>query len=199
MQLLKQLFFSLFLLTTSLLCAQEAFEMNDIFSLQYASDIQISPDGEHIVYRRMGYDIMGDKSTGSLWIMNADGSQHQKLTSRDQNESSPRWSPNGKQLAFVSAGKNGAEVFIYWMDSGNFACMSQLPQSPSSLTWSPDGTQLAFSMFVPSPAPVIAKIPKQPKGAKWAPKPRITNRVKHEADGRGYISAGYSIFLKISF
>ena len=105
MQLLKQLFFSLFLLTTSLLCAQEAFEMNDIFSLQYANDIQISPDGEHIVYRRMGYDIMGDKSTGSLWIMNADGSQHQKLTSRDQNESSPRWSPNGKKLAFVSAGK----------------------------------------------------------------------------------------------
>ena len=192
MQLLKQLFFSLFLLTTSLLCAQEAFEMSDIFSLQYANDIQISPDGEHIVYRRMGYDIMGDKSTGSLWIMNADGSQHQKLTSRDQNESSPRWSPNGKQLAFVSAGKNGAEVFIYWMDSGNFARMSQLPQSPSSLTWSPDGTQLAFSMFVPSPAPIIAKIPKQPKGAKWAPKPRITDRVKHEADGRGYISAGFS-------
>ena len=192
MRLLQQLCFSLLLFFSSLLSAQDTFEMNDIFSLQYANEIQISPSGEHIVYRRMGYDIMGDKSTGSLWIMNADGSKHQKLTSRDQNESSPRWSPNGKQLAFVSGGKNGAEVFIYWMDSGNFARMSQLPQSPSSLTWSPKGTQLAFSMFVPSAAPVIAKIPKQPKGAKWAAKPRITDRVKHEADGRGYLPAGFS-------
>ena len=150
MQRIKHHLFFFFLCASTLLSAQEVFEMNDIFSLQYANDIQISPDGEHIVYRRMGYDIMGDKSTGSLWIMKSDGSHHQKLTSRDQNESSPRWSPNGKQLAFVSTGKNGSEIFIYWMDSGNFARMSQLAQSPSSLTWSPNGTQLAFSMFVPS-------------------------------------------------
>jgi len=93
MQRIKQHLFFFFLCASTLLSAQEVFEMNDIFSLQYANDIQISPDGEHIVYRRMGYDIMGDKSTGSLWIMKSDGSQHQKLTSRDQNESSPRWSP----------------------------------------------------------------------------------------------------------
>ena len=192
MRTLKQWLTTIFLCVSSLLIAQGNFEMNDIFSLQYADDIQISPNGEHIVYRRMGYDIMEDKRTGSLWIMNADGSQHQKLTSQDQNESSPRWSPNGKQLVFVSNGKNGAEIFLYWMDSGNFARISQLPQSPSSLTWSPSGNQLAFSMFVPSPAPIIAKIPKQPKGAKWAPKPRITDRVKHEADGRGYLPPGFS-------
>ena len=60
--------------------AQDRFEMNDIFPLQYANDIQIAPNGQHIVYRRMGFDVMQDRSTGALWIMKADGSNHQKLT-----------------------------------------------------------------------------------------------------------------------
>lgn len=192
----KPFLFLIVLLFSNLLSAQEVFEMEDMFSLRYANDIQISPDGEHIVYRKMGYDIMDDKSTGNLWIMNADGTEHQKLTTRDQSESSPRWSPDGKRLAFVSQGKDGSEVFIYWINSGKFARITQLPKSPSSLTWSNDGGQLAFSMFVPSPAPVIAKLPKKPKGAKWAPKPRITDRLNHESDGRGYIPSGfYHLFV----
>jgi len=193
----KQFLLLIVLLISNLLTAQEGFEMEDIFSLQYANDIQISPDGEHIVYRKMGYDIMDDKSTGGLWMMNADdGTEHQKLTTRYQSEFSPRWSPDGKRLAFVSQGKNGSEIFMYWCDSGKFARITQLPKSPSSLNWSNDGTQLAFSMFVPSPAPVIAKLPKKPKGAKWAPKPRITDRLNHESDGRGYIPPGfYHLFV----
>ena len=171
---------------------QNSFEMEDIFSLQYANEVHISPNGKKIVYRKMGFDIMGDKSTGTLWMMNADGSNDQKLTPLDQSESSPRWSPSGDRIAFISKGKNGSEIFIYWVNTGNIARITQLPKSPSSLSWSNDGKQMAFSMFVPSPPPVIAKIPKQPKGAKWAKKPRITDRLKHEADGRGYLPPGFS-------
>ena len=183
--------FFLLCVTTSL-WSQEQFEMEDIFSLQYANEIQIAPDGKHIVYRKMGYDIMEDRSVGALWIMNLEGSMHQKLTSLDQSENSPLWSPSGDRIAFISQGKVGSEIFIYWLNSGNFARISQLPQSPSSLTWSPDGTQLAFSMFVPAPPPVMAKIPQKPTGSKWAKSPRITNRSKHEADGRGYLPPGFS-------
>ena len=119
------------LIFSSLLCfSQTKFEMQDIFSLQYANDIQLSPDGKKIVYQKMGFDIMEDKSVGALWMMNADGSNHQKLTSRDQSEFSPRWSPNGDQIAFVSAGKNGAEIYIYWVNSGKFARITQLPKPP---------------------------------------------------------------------
>ena len=188
---IKQSVFFLFFISTSL-WSQEQFGMEDIFSLQYANDIQIAPDGNKIVYRKMGYDIMEDRSVGSLWMMNADGSEHQKLTSLDQSEYSPRWSPSGDRIAFVSQGKVGSEIFVYWLNSGKFARISQLPQSPSSLTWSPKGTQLAFSMFVPAPPPVIAKIPQKPKEAKWAKPPRITDRLKHEADGRGYLAPGFS-------
>ena len=188
----KSLFVSIFLIAIVGLNAQEKFELEDIFALQYANDIQISPDGKQIVYRKMGYDIMSDKNVGNLWIVNTDGSGHQKLTLKDANETSPRWSPSGDRIAFVSQGNKGSEIFIYWTQTAKMARMTQLPQNPSSLTWSPNGLQLAFSMFVPSLPPVIAKIPKSPKGAKWAKKPRITDRLNHESDGKGYIPTGFS-------
>lgn len=167
-------------------------EYLDVFALQYASDPQISPDGEWIVYRRMGFDILSDRAEGNLWMLRADGSQHQKLSSRETSESSPRWSPSGDRLAFVSSTDEGSEIYMYWLASGKFARLSQLPGSPSSLTWSPDGTRLAFSMVVEADPPVLAKLPKAPKGAKWAGAPRVTDRLYHEADGRGYIPPGFS-------
>ena len=192
MTIYKYLFISIFLIAIVRLNAQEKFELEDIFALQYANDIQISPDGKQIVYRKMGYDIMSDKNVGNLWIVNTDGSGHQKLTLKDADETSPRWSPSGDRIAFVSQGNKGSEIFIYWTQTAKMARMTQLPQNPSSLTWSPNGLQLAFSMFVPSLPPVIAKIPKSPKGAKWAKKPRITDRLNHESDGKGYIPTGFS-------
>lgn len=170
---------------------KEHFSYLDVFALEYAADPQISPDGTTIVYRRTGFDTMKDRATGRLWMLTTDGKQHVKLTSREVPESSPRWSPNGDRLAFISSTDEGSEIYMYWVTDGKIARISQLAQSPSSLSWSPDGKRLAFSMNVPEAPPVIAKMPKSPKGAKWAAKPRITDRLKHEADGRGYIAPGF--------
>ena len=75
-------------------------------------------------------DIMNDRSMSRLWILNADGSQHRKLTNREVNESSPRWSPDGSRIAFVSASDGGAEIYVYWVDTGQFAKLTQLERSP---------------------------------------------------------------------
>lgn len=168
------------------------FSYLDLYDLQYASNPQISPNGELVVYRRMKMDIMKDKAVGNLWMIKTDGSQHQKLTSRENSESSPRWSPNGDRLAFISGTDEGSEIYMYWVSSNKIARISQLPFSPGSLTWSPKGDQLAFTMNQEEKPPVIAKMPKKPKGAEWADAPRITDRVYHEADGRGYIKPGFS-------
>ncbi|WP_411029599.1 S9 family peptidase [Spongiimicrobium sp. 3-5] len=174
----------------------KTFSYLDIFDLKYVSDPQIAPANDWIVYRRMGFDIMEDKAVGNLWMIKSDGSQHQKLTSREVDEFGARWSPNGKRLAFISKTGEGSEIYMYWLDSGKIAKITQLPHSPKSLTWSPQGDLLAFSMNVDKEQPVLAKIPKKPKGAKWADAPRITDRLYHEADGRGYIKPGFDhIFI----
>ncbi|NNL08729.1 MAG: S9 family peptidase [Croceitalea sp.] len=185
-------------LTFQLALAQKQhFDNLDVFDLQYVSDPQIAPNGDWVVYRRMGFDVMKDRSAGNLWMIKTDGSQHQKLTSREVSEGSARWSPSGDRIAFTSSTDEGSEIYVYWVGTGKFAKLTQLPFGPSSLTWSPDGTQLAFSMFVPQSPPVIAKMPKKPKGAQWADSPRITDRVYHEADGRGYIDPGFNHIFTI--
>jgi len=161
------------------------FQSLDVFSLEWVSDPQISPDASQIVYKRNGFDIMQDKSKGNLWILNVDGSFHRKLTSREANESNARWSPDGKRIAFISSTDEGSELYMYWVSTGQIAKLSQLEMSPRNLTWSPDGNHLAFTMFKSQNSPVIIKMPKKPKGANWAKPARITDRLKHEADGRG--------------
>ncbi len=193
MNLKKYILFLVLLVITFHTEAQKTnFSYLDVFDLQYVSDPQISPNGEWIVYRRMGFDIMKDAAVGHLWMIRSDGSQHQKLTTREVSESYPKWSPDGNRLAFSSSTAEGSEIFMYWLNSGKIAKITQLPFSPSAITWSPKGDQLAFSMNVAKPAPVFAKMPKKPKGAKWADAPRITDRLYHEADGRGYIKPGFN-------
>ncbi|NNM22386.1 MAG: S9 family peptidase [Flavobacteriaceae bacterium] len=199
---MKQHLFSLFFLFISVSFTaqvQTKLEYLDVFQLEYAGDPQISPDGKYVVYRRTGFDIMKDKSVGSIWLLSTDTRKiHHKLTSRDVNEGQARWSPNGDRIAFVSSKGEGSEIYVYWTATGSIARLTQLENSPSNLSWSPDGSKIAFTMKVNEKPPVIAKMPDKPKDAKWAKKARITDRLKHEADGAGYLKPGYTHLFTIS-
>ena len=172
--------------------SKSIFKPLDVFSLEWAVNPQISPDASQIIYKRSGFDIMNDTSKGNLWILNTDGTSHRKLTSREVNESKATWSPDGNRIAFVSNTKEGSEIYMYWVLSGQIAKLSQLEMSPGNITWSPDGKLIAFTMFKSEKLPVVIKMPQKPKGANWAKPARITNRLKHEADGRGYLKPGFT-------
>ena len=184
---------SISVLAAATVRAQEVpFSDLDVFQVEYASDVQIAPDGGRVAYVRNAMSIMRDRREGRLWIVNTDGSGHRKLTSADRSESSPRWSPEGSRIAFVSGGDDGAEIYVYWIETGESARLTQLDRSPGGIAWSPDGSRIAFSMLVPEAPPHLASLPPRPDGAQWADAPRVTTRVHHEADGRGFIEPGYS-------
>ena len=170
----------------------------DVFDLQYVKNPQISPDGSQIVYRRMTFDILKDRAVGNLWMINSSGINNQKLTSRESSEYGAIWSPNGDRLAFISSTDEGSEIYIYWKNTSKFAKISQLEGSPSNLVWSSNGKDLAFTMKVKTAPPVLVKMPKKPKGAKWAKTARITDRLYHESDGQGYIDTGFTHVFLIS-
>ena len=170
---------------------QSPFANEDVFDIEYASDVQISPDAATVAYVRYSMSIMRDRREGRLWLVNADGSKHRKLTSTDQSESSPRWSPDGTRIAFVSGSAEGSEIYVYWVETGQVARLTQLERSPGGIAWSPDGNQIAFTMLVPEARSVLAAMPARPDGAEWADPPIVETRVRHEADGSGVIEPGF--------
>ncbi|MEL6671854.1 MAG: S9 family peptidase [Bacteroidota bacterium] len=174
-----------------------AFSSMDVFELEWVSDPQISPDGKQIVYVRRFMDIMKDRRAARIWLINRDGSDHQKLSNFDVNEGNPRWSPDGSRIAFTASSPQGTELYVYWVASQKIARLSQLPASPSGLSWSPDGKHIAFSMFVPGKELSLVRPHARPAGAVWADPPKVTTRLKHEADGAGKLKPGHAHYFVI--
>lgn len=177
------------------LCAQadeHAPLMNlDVFELEIATDPQISPDGEHVVYVRRSMDIMTDRMRSNLWIVSADGGEHRPLLSGPASFTSPRWSPDGTRLAYLaSAGDHGREIHVRWMDTGQTALVTNVPATPGGLAWSPDGEHIAFSAFVKEERTTLAKPPAKPEGAEWAPGVVVIDELHYRRDGSGIVEPG---------
>jgi acylaminoacyl-peptidase len=171
----------------------------DIFELEYAADPQISPDGSSVVYVRTSMDIMSDRAVPNIWQLDANGRNHRPLLSGPGNYSSPRWSPGGDRLAFVTGVPGrGAQLHVRWMDTGQTAVISNVRQAPRAMSWSPDGRYLAFVMFVPDDNEPLAKPPAAPKGADWAPAAKVIETMPYRFDGMGYLETGYDHIFIVS-
>ncbi len=190
------------LLASSTAAAQvpedDLFRPLDVFHLEHASDPRISPDGKHIVYVRNFMDIMKDRRRSNLWIVNSDGTEHRPLTSGKQNDSSPRWSPHGRRLLYVSTAGGTPQIHCRWMDTGQTANLTNVPFAPVNAAWSPDGTRIAFAMAVPEPAKPFVEAPAKPEGAEWSDPPKVIQKLLYRADGEGYLKDAHTQLFLLS-
>lgn len=170
----------------------------DEFSIQTATDPQISPDGKKIVYLRNFADPMNDRRYSNLWIINADGSDHRAITTGNRNDTSPRWSPDGTRLAFISGDDGNAQIYVRWMDSGQTARITNLEQSPNAFAWSPDGKRISFAALEPDKSLHIADLPAPPSGAKWADPAKVYDKLVYRFNGVGYLKPGYMQLFVVS-
>jgi acylaminoacyl-peptidase len=168
------------------------FEMEDVFDLEFASSPEISPDGQQVVYVRNFMDIMADRGRSNLWIMGFDGQGHRALTTGNRNDGSPRWSPDGRSLLYVSSEDGSSQLYLRWMDTGQHAKLTNLTRAPGNLTWSPDGQWIAFTMFVPEQSGTFTEMPPRPSGAEWAPAAKVIDNLLYRSDGQGYLEDGYT-------
>lgn len=166
--------------------------LENVFDLEYTSDPQISPDGNQVVYQRNFMDIMDDSRRSNLWIINTDGSRHRPLTSGNNNNFSPRWSPSGDRLLYASTQSGSSELYVRWMDTGESAKITNLTGSPGSLSWSPDGEHIVFTMFVPRDEKPLVSLPGKPEGAEWAAPANVIDDLEYRRDGSsGFVKEGY--------
>src|SRR5690242_2386295 len=87
-----------------------AMTLIEFLNVPRLADPQLSPDGRQIVFVRSDADWRANRRVSHIWRVNADGSGLQQMTSGTEGESSPRWSPDGKTIAFIARRGTGEGV-----------------------------------------------------------------------------------------
>src|SRR5438445_13048039 len=128
----------------------------DLFKFTWIADPQISPDGSTVAFVRVVVNEKENRYETSLFVVPTSGGEPARRLTSGLRDTSPRWSPDGKRLAFVrpAAGQpagaaNGrqqpGQIHLLQMDGGEARRLTDVPHGASAPAWSPDGKTIAFS------------------------------------------------------
>ncbi len=127
--------------------AQRAITIDDYFQIHEVHDPQISPDGGSIAYSVKTPLLKEDKNEERIWMIPVAGGEAIALTVEGTSSSHPRWSPDGKYLAYLSARNDGkTQVWLLNRLGGEAQRLTNTPQDIDELAWAPDSTRLALVM-----------------------------------------------------
>jgi dipeptidyl aminopeptidase/acylaminoacyl peptidase len=201
MRLIKRLLFTTLLLAgaASALAGQPAKRPLGLDDLERARSVgspQVSPDGRWVAYTVGTIDAAKDKRDTDLYMVAWDGSQRIRLTSTpESSESQPRWSPDGRYLAFLASRgddeekKMGAQVWLLDRSGGEAQKLTDIKGGVADYAWSPDSKRLVLVVddFDPS------SDPEKMEGWKRKTRPPIViDRYHFKSDGGGYLTRLYS-------
>jgi dipeptidyl aminopeptidase/acylaminoacyl peptidase len=124
----------------------------DVYELTSVADPRISPDGLRVAYVVGTTDREESEYRSSIWVARLDGSEEPRaFTTGEKRDTAPRWSPDGRWLAFVSnrgEEKAQAQVYVIPSEGGEARKLTDLKVGTTDVAWSPDSTRLAFTARV---------------------------------------------------
>jgi dipeptidyl aminopeptidase/acylaminoacyl peptidase len=178
--------------TSQAAAQRRAITESDLMKFVWVADPQISPDGSQVAFVRVDVNEKADTYDTSVWIVNTSGSDGPRRLTGSTRDSGPRWSPDGRHLAFVRAAeKDGRvlppQIYVLTMAGGEARAVTDIPRGAGSPAWSPDGRTLAFSSTA-KPADLAARPGSAEKDPKPAPRQsdvRVITEAVYRANGVG--------------
>ena len=171
-------------------------KLDDMHRFHTVADPQVSPDGKWVAYTVSSVDTTADKSDTDIWMTSWDGAEHIRVTSSPEAETAPRWSPDGRYLAFTSSrpGKaKGNQIWLLDRRGGEARQFTDFKGRLSGYDWSPDSKRLLVTLADPDPdSPEESANGAGGRGAAAganppAPKPIVIDRYKFKQDVQGYL------------
>jgi dipeptidyl aminopeptidase/acylaminoacyl peptidase len=128
----------------------------DLIDVPFLSDPQLSPDGKQVLYVLSNADWKENKRINHIWRVNADGSNPVQMTNGETGENSPRWSPDGKWIAFIAVRDeteaeedDHGQIFLLSNVGGEAQPLTEHETAVSRIQWSPDGAFIYFTAAEP--------------------------------------------------